>query len=429
MPYSSDPELHGVSTGSFSAPDHEYPVQIQITLTVTDAGGLQDTQTIILDPTTVDLTFQTTPTGLQLVVGTEPGTAPFTDTVIVGSINAVNAPSPQTQGATTYYFSSWSDGGAQTHSITAGTTPATYTATYVTGPDTTPPSAPGTLTATAVSGTQINLSWGPATDNVGVTGYRVERCQGTGCTNFAQIATPAGTTYNDNTGLVPGTTYRYQVRAADGAGNLGPYSNVASATTLATIPGLVAAYSFNEGLGSTVSDASGNGNAGNLTGATWTTAGRYGNALQFNGSGALVTINDSTSLNLTTGMTLEAWVYPTVSGGGWKDVIYKGTNDIYYLEGSSDNGGVPAMGGTFSPSPLYGTAGLPVNTWSHLAATYDGATMRLYVNGVQVASRAQTGPIQTSTGPLTIGGDALYGQYWAGRIDEVRIYNRALSAG
>ena len=69
-----------------------------------------------------------------------------------------------------------------------------------------------------------------------------------------------------------------------------------------------------------------------------------------------------------------------------------------------------------------------MNTWAHLAATYDGATMRFYVNGVQVASRAQTGAIATSTNPLQIGGDSIFGQYFAGRIDEVRIYNRALSA-
>jgi len=66
--------------------------------------------------------------------------------------------------------------------------------------------------------------------------------------------------------------------------------------------------------------------------------------------------------------------------------------------------------------------------WAHLAATYDGVMMRLYVNGVQVASRAQTGAIATSTNALQIGGDTIYGQYFAGRIDEVRIYNRALSA-
>ena len=66
--------------------------------------------------------------------------------------------------------------------------------------------------------------------------------------------------------------------------------------------------------------------------------------------------------------------------------------------------------------------------WSHLAATFDGATLRLYVNGVQVASRPVLAQIATSTGALTIGGDALYGQHFAGRIDEVRIYSSALSA-
>jgi len=107
-------------------------------------------------------------------------------------------------------------------------------------------------------------------------------------------------------------------------------------------------------------------------------------------------------------------------------VIFKGPDDLYYLMGSSDIS-TPALGGTFATA-LRGTASLPLNTWTHLAGTYDGATLRLYVNGVQLSSRAQTGPIQTSTDALTIGGDALYGQYFAGQIDEVRVYNRALSA-
>jgi hypothetical protein len=71
---------------------------------------------------------------------------------------------------------------------------------------------------------------------------------------------------------------------------------------------------------------------------------------------------------------------------------------------------------------------LPANTWSHLAGTYDGTTLRLYVNGVQVASRAQTGSIATTTDPLQIGGDSFFGQYFQGTIDEFRIYNRALTA-
>src|SRR5206468_760198 len=117
------------------------------------------------------------------------------------------------------------------------------TATTQTAPDTTPPTAPTGLTATATSTSQINLVWRASTDNVGVTGYRVERCQGAGCTSFAQIATPAGTSFS-NTGLAASTSYSYQVRAVDAAGNLSAYSAVASATTSNTPPGLVAAYAF-----------------------------------------------------------------------------------------------------------------------------------------------------------------------------------------
>ena len=96
--------------------------------------------------------------------------------------------------------------------------------------DTTAPSAPSSLTATPASGTQINLSWTASTDNVGVTGYQVERCQGAGCSSFALITTATGTTYND-TGLTAGTSYTYRVRATDAPGNLSAYSNTATQTT------------------------------------------------------------------------------------------------------------------------------------------------------------------------------------------------------
>jgi glucose/arabinose dehydrogenase/PKD repeat protein len=101
-------------------------------------------------------------------------------------------------------------------------------------PDTTRPTAPTGLSGTGVSGTQINLAWTASTDNVGVTGYRVERCQGAACTNFAEVATPTGTTYSDP-GRSPSTTYRYRVRAADAAGNLSTYSAIATATTPAGV--------------------------------------------------------------------------------------------------------------------------------------------------------------------------------------------------
>jgi PKD repeat protein len=108
----------------------------------------------------------------------------------------------------------------------------TFNVTTPAGADITPPSAPSGVTATASGSSSINLSWTASTDNVGVTGYRVERCTGANCATFAQIATPAGTTFS-NTGLAGSTSYSYRVRAVDAAGNLSAYSGVASATTAA----------------------------------------------------------------------------------------------------------------------------------------------------------------------------------------------------
>ena len=193
--------------------------------------------------------------------------------------------------------------------------------------------------------------------------------------------------------------------------------------------GLVAAYSFNEGTGTTVTDISGNNNAGTISGATWTTAGKFGNALAFNGTNARVSIPSSASLNVTTGMTLEAWVMPTAGQSGWRTIMQR-QSEAYFLNASNENGPLlPSGGGTFNGQTawLSGTVANPVNVWTHVALTYNGATLRLYVNGTQVASQARTGSIQTNSNPLWIGGNSPYGEYFLGRIDEVRVYNRALS--
>jgi glucose/arabinose dehydrogenase/PKD repeat protein len=120
----------GTASGSFTAPDHEYPSYLELTLTATDSGGLTDTKTLRLDPRTVVLTFQTTPGGLQLTVNGVSAKATFNRTVIIGSTNSVTAPTPQTKGKRSYGFASWSDGGAQTHGIVAPAVATTYTARY-----------------------------------------------------------------------------------------------------------------------------------------------------------------------------------------------------------------------------------------------------------------------------------------------------------
>ena len=310
--------------------------------------------------------------------------------------------------------------------------PYSNTATAVTpSPDTTPPSVPGTLTATAISSGRVDLSWGAASDNVAVTGYHIERCQAAGCTSFAEIATAAGsaTTFSD-TSTAAGTSYSYRVRANDAVPNLGPYSNTATAVTpVPSGPTPVAAFSFDEGSGSTVADASGNGNNGTVANTTWAAAGKYGKALSFNGTSARVTVPNAASLQLSAGMTLEAWVNPATTAAAWRDVIYKG-NDNYYLMGTTDHSGVPAGGGTFAGANAnaFAASALATNSWTYLATTYDGANLRLYVNGTLAATQAKTGAITSSTNPLTIGSDPICGQYFNGLIDDVRIYNTALTA-
>ena len=101
--------------------------------------------------------------------------------------------------------------------------------------------------------------------------------------------------------------------------------------------GLVAAYSFNEGAGAALADASGNGNTGTLVNATWTNAGKNGGALVFNGTNALVTVNDSPLLELANAMTLEAWVMPAAQSG-LRPVLAKEQTGgmVYSLYGNGD---------------------------------------------------------------------------------------------
>src|SRR3954468_453281 len=86
--------------------------------------------------------------------------------------------------------------------------------------------------------------------------------------------------------------------------------------------GLVAAYSFDQS-GTTVADLSGHGNVGTVSKAAWTSAGKYGGAYSFNGTSSMISVPDSPSLDLTTGMTIEAWVNTSVADGNWRDVVMK----------------------------------------------------------------------------------------------------------
>ncbi|MEO3873285.1 PQQ-dependent sugar dehydrogenase [Nonomuraea sp. B12E4] len=98
------------------------------------------------------------------------------------------------------------------------------------GTDTTAPTAPGNLSASGTTAAGTTLSWSASTDDVGVSGYNVLRAPGSSGGTFTQVGTSATTSFT-NTGLSPSTTYRYQVRARDAAGNLSPVSNTVMVTT------------------------------------------------------------------------------------------------------------------------------------------------------------------------------------------------------
>jgi hypothetical protein len=310
--------------------------------------------------------------------------------------------------------------------VASATTPA---------PDTQPPTAPGALSATAVSGTQINLAWTASTDNVGVTSYLVERCTGATCGDFAQIVSVSGLSFSDG-GRAASTTYSYRVRASDAAMNLSGYSNVASAMTPAAPSGLLAAYAFNEGTGTTTADATGKGHTGRLVGgATWTNTGRYGKAISFNGSTGYVDIGNAADLQITGSMTWSAWIYATANPADDGQIISKSTGPGWQLKTSPDTGphtfGVAVSPTSNSITQRYSTTVRQLNTWYYVTGVYDATahTLNIYVNGVlDNGVLLGTVPASQYNAPANVSiGRRNAGFYFQGTIDEVRLYSRALT--
>ena len=191
-------------------------------------------------------------------------------------------------------------------------------------------------------------------------------------------------------------------------------------------PGIVAAYSFDEGLGSTAVDASGNGHPGAIVGAAWTTGGRYGGALSFDGTDDYVGLG-SLGTFYQGGFTLQAWVQKAT---GKSDVAVVGTwagsGPMLWVDHLASRYHLTLNGGLSSyldsgQNPVLGI-------WQHVAATYDGSTARYYIDGVQVASRA----VGSGAGASDVWRIGAYGSspggFFDGLIDDVRIYDRALSA-
>ena len=333
----------GVTSGSFTIPTsgHDFSgfTRYRITLTVTDSNGLQATQSSIVFPEKVNLTFNTAPGGLTLYLDGIAHTAPFVYDTLIGFTHTIEARG-QTASTSTYTFASWSDGGAQLHTISVPAGPQSYTASY----------------------------------------------------------------------------------------------------TVVTNPlpsGLAAGWSFNEASGTSATDSSGNGNIATLVNGVARTTGNYGGGLTFDGVNDYLTIPNSPSLNIAgSGLTLSMWIRPQALSGGDSVVLGKFWNATtmtspYYQYGLELAGGtvptfyVGTTSGVLSAS--MGSA-LALGQWSHLAVVFDGSQVRYYLNGLLVTTASLPATITARGNPFQLGADNLPSQFFKGSLDEVRIYNRALTA-
>ncbi len=299
--------------------------------------------------------------------------------------------------------------------------------------DTTPPTVSITapLFGATVSGTI--LVQGSATDNVGVTGIELD-------VDGAAVATTTVSpfAFSWNTTASANGSHTLTVKAYDAANNVSSVSvsvtvsNLSNTVVPPPTAGLIGYWNFDEDSGSIAHDTSGSGYNATLTGAVWTT-GKINSGLSFNGS-----TNYGVTPNIALGNTfsISTWASPAVtSQGGYVRILETQFNGGLYL-GMDASGSKykfivnSGTGSSGSCGAAYGCAqgGTVTSGWHLLTATFDGATATLYVDNAVVATDTFTAPANTNY-PLYIaryyGGN---GYSWNGALDEIRLYNRALTS-
>jgi hypothetical protein len=330
------------ATGSFTVPDHGGDdVYFELVLTATDSAGDTGTASVSILPQTTPITIASSPSGLNVFYAGVSGTTPFTVDGIVGGVRTVTAPN---QGS--WVFDHWSDGGASSHTITVGTSPAMYTAFY--------------------SGTSSQ-------------GYSSEVLADQPI-GYWRLGETSGTTAADSSGNQRSGTY---VNAP----------TLGAASLLSSDP-----------------------NA----------------SVRLNGTNQYVEVPNAGVWNLTGDLTIEALVNVT-GGGTYRTIVAKhdanGDVPVYEFRIQGSTGKLQFVqkttGGAFLP--VTGNAVLSTGTTYHVAVTRSGNTITLYVNGALDRTQTVSGTIATNTRPVRIGSrDGT--KFLAGRIDEVAIYDQALSA-
>lgn len=200
----------------------------------------------------------------------------------------------------------------------------------------------------------------------------------------------------------------------------------------ANMSGNVLLMHLNETSG-TIRDDSGNGNNGTNYGATYSASGTFFTSLNFNGSSDYVEIPNSSELNPTNTISLEAWVKWDIdpsTGNSWAQIINKFGENQYQIQHSTNNAGFEfALNTTSGRTWVISNTSPTQNTWHHVVGTYDGTTMSIYVDGNLENTTSHSGNIPSSSSELLLGKHLNFNRHFEGSIDEVAIYSRVLSPG
>ena len=300
---------------------------------------------------------------------------------------------------------------------------------------------PSGLTAILNGPQQVQLNWWGTAN---ATNYLVKRAttRGGPYTTIATITTDL-LTYTDTT-VTNGATYYYTVSALTPLGESGNGNEA----VVSVQPQLIAYYKFNESSGTSVVDASGNGQTATLNGATWTT-GHSNNAVNLSGSSQYVTLPNNLTTNLTGDFTIATWVYLNAATM-WTRIFDFGVGNVpssgapstpvryMFLTSWGASGGVRfsiTTGGGGAEQQVNGANALPASGWHHVAVTLAGTTCSIYVDGALSGSGTITiTPSQLGSTTQNWLGRSQFSNwpnndsYLNGRLDDFRIYSGALNA-
>ncbi|MCY2930139.1 MAG: LamG domain-containing protein [Planctomycetota bacterium] len=211
---------------------------------------------------------------------------------------------------------------------------------------------------------------------------------------------------------------------------------------------LVLHLAFDKDEGAKVSDASGKGNHGAVVGAQYAAKGKKGGGYSLSGSSQHITVPNSATLEIREALTVAVWVNlasfaPGGYGNEWGIIVNKGDdlwmNPAFCLGYAKSGPPLFHVGNATDPQrgggkTVVAAAKLVPGQWVHLAGTYDGAAVKLYVNGRLEGAEKYAGPLRSDKAPVHLGGGKLFGVDWGnhftvhGTIDEVMIFRCALSA-